>query len=267
MTTEQLEGYLRRLGLKYRVGADHSDDGLIHVGFKTRWYRCALPPRTKHLELMVMLTNSGGLLTIAAPFVYHMQQARKAAAFHEHLMALNFQSPYAQFQLDRRDGEVRCCAHVPVIGSNFSIEAFRSLLYSIPALVDVNHRQTAAVLRTGRLPPAPKPPEFFTRLLEELTQRAGSVENLRKIVEEHKTSATKAVRKRKEEICNTLPDGEAASEVGVPVVAAPDDPEPPARGAGDSSASPPPKDEEPTGDSSADAAPPLHDPGLQEPPS
>jgi hypothetical protein len=205
MTTEQLEGYLKRLELKYRVDADHGDDGLIQVVFKTCWYHCALPPRTKHLQLMVMLTNSGGLLTIVAPFVYHMQQAKKRAAFHEHLMGLNYQSPLAQFQVDRGDGEVRCCANVPVIGSNISIAAFRNLLYSIPALVDVNHRQTALVLRTGKLPPAPKPPEYFTRLLTELTQRAGSVENLRKIVEEHKDSSTKAVRKRKNEIGNELP--------------------------------------------------------------
>lgn len=206
MTTEQLEGYLRRLELKYRVDADHGDDGLINLAFKTCRYHCALPPRTKHLQLMVMLTNSGGLLTIVAPFVYHMQQAKKAVAFYEHLMSLNYQSPLAQFQVDRVDGEVRCCANVPVNGSNFSIEAFRNLLHSIPALVDVNHRQTASVLRTGKLPPAPKPPEYFTRLLMELTQRAGSVENLRKIVEEHRDSSTKAVRKRKNEIGNELPD-------------------------------------------------------------
>jgi hypothetical protein len=154
--------------------------------------------------MLVMLTNAGGLLTVAAPFVYHMRQAKKPAAFHEYLMALNFQVLHAQFQLDRRDGEVRCCAHVPVAGSNFSLEAFRKLLYSIPVVVDVNHRQTVSVLRTGKLPPAPKPPAFFTRLLEELAQRAGSVENLRKIVEEHEANAKKCVRERKQEICNNL---------------------------------------------------------------
>ncbi len=222
MTTEQLEGYLRRLGLKYRVDNDQGDDGLIHVGFSTQSYRCVLPPRTKHLEMLVMLTNAGGLLTIAAPFVYHMRQAKKPAAFHEYLMGLNFKVLHAQFQLDRRDGEVRCCAHVPVAGSNFSIEAFRKLLYSIPMVVDVNHRQTASVLRTGKLPPAPKPPEFFTRLLEELMQRAGSLENLRKIVEEHEASAKKSVRKRKEEICNTLPEDPTIPDVTQPADAVTD---------------------------------------------
>lgn len=265
MTIEQLEGYLKRLGLKYRVGADDGDNGLIHVGFKTRWYRCALPPRTKHLELLVMLTNGGSLLTVAAPFVYHMRQAKKAAAFHEHLMALNFQSLYAQFQLDRRDGEVRCCAHVPVIGSNFSIEAFRRLLFSIPALVDVNHRQAVAVLRTGKLPPAPKPPEFFTRLLEELTHRAGSVENLRKIVEEHEASATKSVRKRKEEISNHLPEDQVANEVGVPAIAASHEQPPVAPVADEPPASAPTEGKASAGDSAADAAPPTTDSGPDNP--
>lgn len=261
MTTEQLEGYLKRLGLKYRVGANDGDDGLIHVGFKTRWYRCALPPRTKHLELIVMLTNGGSLLTVAAPFVYHMRQAKKAAAFHEHLMALNFQSLYAQFQLDRRDGEVRCCTHMPVIGSNFSLEAFRRLLFSIPALVDVNHRQAVSVLRTGKLPPTPKPPEFFNRQLEELTHRAGSVENLRKIVEEHEASATTSVRKRKEEICNDLPDDQAANEVGVPAVAAPHERPPVAPVAAESPASPPPEGKASPADSKAQGGPPTVDSG------
>jgi hypothetical protein len=265
MTTEQLEGYFKRLGLTYRVGADDGDDGLIHVAFKTRWYRCALPPRTKHLGLIVMLTNGGSLLTVAAPYVYHMRQAKKAAAFHEHLMALNFQSRYAQFQLDRRDGEVRCCAHVPVVGSNFSIEAFRRLVFSIPSLVDVNHRQAVSVLRTGKLPPAPKPPEFFTRLLEELTHRAGSVENLRKIVEEHEASATKSVRKRKEEICNHLPDEGGANDVGMPAVGAPHERPPVAPVADESPTSAPPQGKASAGDSAADAAPPTVDSGPDQP--
>lgn len=264
MTTEQLEGYLKRLGLKYRVGSDNGDDGLIHVGFSTRWYRCVLPPRTKHLEMLVMLTAGGSLLTVVAPFVYHMRQAKKPAAFHEYLVALNYQILYAQFQLDRRDGEVRCCAHVPVAGSNFSIEAFRKLLFSIPVLVDTNHRQTASVLRTGKLPPAPKLPEFFTRLMEELMHRAGSLENLRKIVEEHEASAKKSVRKRKEEICNELPENPAASDAAPPAAAA-TDAAPPAGKSPD--AEPVEASGEKPGPSEpvADAAPPAPDASPDQP--
>jgi hypothetical protein len=211
MSPEQIEGYMKRLRLKYRLAADHGDDALIHVGFSTRRYRCVLPPRTRHLKMLVMLTNAGGLLTVAAPFVYHMRQAKKPAALHEHLMALNYRTLHAQFQVDRSDGEVRCCAHVPVEGSNLSLGAFRKLLYSIPTVVDVNHRQTAAVLRTGRLPPAPKPPEFYVRLMEELAQRVGSIENLRKIVEDHEANAKKSVRERRQEICNSLESSEPAA--------------------------------------------------------
>jgi hypothetical protein len=264
MTAEQLEGYLKRLGLKYRVGAEHGDDGLIHVGFATRWYRCVLPPRTKHLEMIVMLTTGGSLLTVAAPFCYHMRQAKKPAAFHEYLMALNYQLIHAQFQLDRRDGEIRCCAHVPVAGSNLSLDAFQKLLYSIPMLVDVNHRQTRSVLRTGRLPPAPKPPEFFTRLLEELAHRAGSVENLRKIVEEHKDSATKAVRKRKNEICNKLPE-DAAATGPAPQAAAPAEGTAPAAQASDGDATTAPGDNAGNQEPATDADPPVPEAGPDEP--
>ena len=266
MTAEQLEGYLKRLRLKYRVDAEHGDDGLFHVGFATRWYRCVLPPRTKHLEMIVMLTNGGSLLTVAAPFVYHMRQAKKPAAFHEYLMALNYQGIHVQFQLDRRDGEIRCCAHVPVAGSNVSIDAFQKLLYSIPMVVDTNHRQTASVLRTGRLPPAPKLPEFFTRLLEELTHRAGSVENLRKIVEEHESSATKAVRNRKEEICNKLPDDAAATD-SPPAAAARADAMPPANRAANSSEIEASGEIAGTGESASDAAPPTPGAGPDQPPT
>jgi len=264
MTAEQLEGYLKRLGLKYRIGADHGEDGMIHLGFKTHWYRCVLPPRTKHLEMVVMLTSGGSLLTVAAPFAYHMRQAQKPAAFHEYLLGLNYQILPVQFQLDRSDGEIRCSAHVPLGGSNFSIVAFQKLLYSIPMLLDANHRQTAAVLRTGRLPPAPKPPEFFTRLLQELAHRAGSVENLRKIVEEHETAATKAVRKRKEEICNQLPDDTAATG-SMPAAAARADGPPPASRAVDGDPSETSGRAADAEESSTDAAPPAPEAGPDQP--
>jgi len=264
MTAEQLEGYLKRLQIKYRVGAEHGDDGLFHVVFATRWYRCVLPPHTKHLEMIVMLTNGGSLLTVAAPFVYHMRQAKKPAAFHEYLLALNYQVLHAQFQLDRCDGEIRCCAHIPLAGSNVSIDAFQQMLFSIPIVVDTNHRQTASVLRTGRLPPAPKRPDFFTRIFEELTHRAGSVENLRKIVEEHEASTTKAVRKRKEEICNKLPDDVAAND-STPIAAPRADAMPPGNRAANSSEIEISGEIAGTGETAADAAPPTPDTGPDQP--
>ena len=47
-------------------------------------------------------------------------------------------------------------------------------------------------------------------------QRAGSVENLRKIVEEHEASAKNSARKREEEICNTLPDNPTIPDITPP---------------------------------------------------
>jgi hypothetical protein len=131
-------------------------------------------------------------------------------------------------------------------------------------LVDVNHRQTRSVLRTGRLPPAPKPPEFFTRLLEELAHRAGSVENLRKIVEEHKDSATQAVRKRKNEICNKLPE-DAAATGPAPQTAAPAEGTAPAAQAASGDATKAPGDNAGTQEPATDADPPVPETGPDEP--
>ena len=102
------------------------------------------------------------------------------------------------------------------------------------------------------------------RLLQELAHRAGSVDNLRKIVEEHETSATKAVRKRKEEICNKLPDDVAAISP-TPAAAAPADGAPPGVQPADDDATKTPGENSSSGDSAADAAPPAPDAGPDEP--
>ena len=82
-------------------------------------------------------------------------------------------------------GEVACVASVPVDNSNLSIDAFQKLLYSVPLVVDCHHKQTRAVLKTGKLPPVPKIPQLDPGLADLLTRVGGSLAKLREIVDAH----------------------------------------------------------------------------------
>jgi hypothetical protein len=185
MTPEQLEGYMKRLNLSYRHNDEPGPNGTLFSHFATRWYRSMMPPFGKRMQLLITLNDEGSLLTVMAPYVYHLDQAKRPAAFYEYLIELNYRIKVAHFQVDRRDGEVACVASVPVDNSNLSIDAFQKLLYSVPLVVDCHHKQTRAVLKTGKLPPVPKIPQLDPGLADLLTRVGGSLAKLREIVDAH----------------------------------------------------------------------------------
>ena len=185
MTPEQIEGYLKRLSVTYTHQDEPGPNGTFKVRFETAVYRSTLPPRgKKRLQLIINLHENGQLLTVSAPYVYHAADARNRGVFCEYLIDLNFRVKVAQFQMDRRDGEVSCQVCLPVANSNVGFEDFQKLLYVIPFVVEFHHRQTRAVMKRGKLPPVPKVPQLDLMIVDVL-QRAGSLANLRKIVDAH----------------------------------------------------------------------------------
>jgi hypothetical protein len=189
MTPEQLEGYMNRLNLSYRHEDEAGPNGTLFSHFATRWYRSMMPPFGKRMQLLITLSDEGSLLTVMAPFVYHLDQAKRPAVFYEYLIELNYRIKVAHFQVDRRDGEVACVASVPVDNSNLSIDAFQKLLYSVPLVVDCHHKQTKAVLKTGKLPPVPKIPRLDPGFADLLMRVGGSLAKLREIVDAHERQA------------------------------------------------------------------------------
>jgi hypothetical protein len=189
MTPEQLEGYMKRLNLSYRHDDEPGPNGTLFSHFATRWYRSMMPPFGKRMQLLISLSDEGSLLTVMAPFVYHLDQAKRPAAFYEYLIELNYRIKVAHFQVDRRDGEVACVASVPVDNSNLSIDSFQKLLYSVPLVVDCHHKQTKAVLKTGKLPPVPKIPRLDPGFADLLMRVGGSLAKLREIVDAHERQA------------------------------------------------------------------------------
>lgn len=185
MTPEQIEGYLKRLNVRYSHDDEPGPDGVFRVRFETAMYRSTMPPRGKRrLQVIVSLSHGGEVLTLTAPYVYHLSDARKRGVFCEYLIDLNYRIKIAQFQMDRRDGEVACEVCVPVKGSNVSFDSFQRLLYVIPFVVEFHHEDTIAVMKKGKLPPVPKVPQVDL-LLVDVLQRAGSVAKLREIVDAH----------------------------------------------------------------------------------
>jgi hypothetical protein len=218
MTPEQLEGYMNRLNLSYRHDDEPGPNGTLFSHFATRWYRSMVPPFGKRMQLLITLSDEGSLLTVMAPFVYHLDQAKRPAAFYEYLVELNYRIKVAHFQVDRRDGEVACVASVPVDNSNLSIDAFQKLLYSVPLVVDCHHKQTKAVLKTGKLPPVPKVPRLDPGFADLLMRVGGSLAKLREIVDAHERQAGPG---------EPAATPEPASEPGSPDAHAPSKPQPP----------------------------------------
>ena len=186
MTPEQIEGYLKRLNVRYSHDDQPGPDGSFHVRFQTAVYRSTLPPHgSNQVQLIVTLGSRGRLLTLSAPYVYLLHEAKKRAVFCEYLIDLNYRIKVAQFRIDRRDGEVACQVSIPVDGSNISFEAFRHLLYVIPFVLDHHHAETIGVMKKGKLPPVPKAPQVDLMLVDILQRVGGSVTKLHEIVNAH----------------------------------------------------------------------------------
>jgi len=186
MSPEQIEGYLKRLNVRYSHDDQPGPDGSFHVRFQTAVYRSTLPPHgANQVQLIVTLGSRGRLLTLSAPYVYLLHEAKKRAMFCEYLIDLNYRIKVAQFRIDRRDGEVACQVSIPVEGSNISFEAFRHLLYVIPFVLDHHHAETIAVMKKGKLPPVPKTPQVDLMLVDILQRVGGSVTKLHEIVNAH----------------------------------------------------------------------------------
>jgi hypothetical protein len=80
--------------------------------------------------------------------------------------------------------------------------------------VDCHHKQTKAVLKTGKLPPVPKIPRLDPGFAELLMRVGGSLAKLREIVDAHERQAGAAE-----------PGGQAASIPLNPLPSPPADPQ------------------------------------------
>jgi hypothetical protein len=136
MSPEQLEGYLRRLDLRFTHQGEEGPDGVFLLGFTTRRYRSLLPPHKKSVKIILSIRNEGDFLTLIAPFLYRAGEATDRTALYECLLDINYTIQGTHFEVDRRDGEVRCATSVPIKDSNLSISAFEKLVYAVPAIVD-----------------------------------------------------------------------------------------------------------------------------------
>lgn len=180
MTPEQLEGYLHRLNLRFSLQGEEGPDGTFLLGFRTRRYRSLLPPNKKSVKIILSIRNEGEFLTLVAPFLYRAGDAADRAALYECLLDINYTIQGTHFEVDRRDGEIRCATSIPIRDSNLSIAAFEKLLYAIPAIVDhYDARIRKCLLGTSggsQAPGSPTPaPHAGTAALLEATRRLAKV--------------------------------------------------------------------------------------------
>lgn len=217
MTPEQLEGYMKRLNLSYSYDDEPGPNGVLFTHFATRWYRSAMPPFGKQLRLLVMLSDGGSLLSVLALYVYHLDQAKRPAAMYKYLIELNYRIKLAHFQVDRRDGEVACMASVPVDNSNLSLDAFRKLLYSVPLVVDVHHKQARVVMKTGKLPPVPKIPRLDPGYADLLMRAGGLLATLRETMDAHEQRAGDQARQAGTAEPKTCAQNDQSRPGGIPL--------------------------------------------------
>lgn len=177
MSPEQVEGYLRRLELNFVQPEGEGPDGKFLLAFDTSNYRAVLPPGGKRLRLVVSLQKQGRILSVQAPFVYDACNVADPAAFYECLLDINYAVEGCHFEVDRRDGEVRCATSIPIQDSNLSLEAFKKVLYAIPMAVDHFDSRIRKCLRktAKKSQPNPSAPARETAPLAEAVNRLTKV--------------------------------------------------------------------------------------------
>lgn len=167
MSPEQLESYMRRANMRYKVKIDEHGVTRLLFRFEMRFY--SEPNHgTKLLDISVAMSRDNSSLRIVADNVYLTSQAKDVAALCEHLLWVNHQMAFGRFTLDRLTGAVHCVAEVPVKNSNFSLDDFSTLLHSIPVMIDSHHNQTEAVLLTGELQKPASEAEVFKGVMKDI---------------------------------------------------------------------------------------------------
>lgn len=179
MSPEQIEGYLRRLELNFVQREGEGPDGRFVLGFGTRNYSAVFPPGGKKVRLILSIQKQGKILSVQAPFLYDATNVADPAAFYECLLDINYAIEGCHFELDRRDGEVRCATSVPIQDSNLSLEAFKKVLFAIPAAVDYFDARIRKCLQK----PAEKSQPRTTPPSRETAPLAEAVNRLTKVVE------------------------------------------------------------------------------------
>jgi hypothetical protein len=186
MCPEQIEGYLRRQGMRYRVDVDQCDCVSFVLQFSTRAYRDPNHGRNL-LEVSVGLSSDNRKLKVVAESVYSISHAKDLGALCECLLWINHCMAFARFSLDRASGTFKCIADVPVKGSNLSLQAFTNILLSVPMMIDMNHRQIEAVIRTGVLQAPLTRVEYIRRLIVDVL---ASLETAEDVADFHDTWRT-----------------------------------------------------------------------------
>lgn len=179
MSPEQVEGYLRRLELNFVQPEGDGPDGTFLLAFDTSKYRAVLPPGDKQVRLILSIRKQGQILSVQAPFLYDASDAGNPAALYECLLDINYAVEGFHFEVDRSDGEVRCGTSIPIQDSNLSLEAFKNVLFSIPAAVDHFDARIRKCLRKPAKRPRPGQPTAG----RETAPLAEAVNRLTKVVE------------------------------------------------------------------------------------
>jgi len=177
MSPEQIEGYLRRLELNFVQREGEGLDGKFVLGFDTRNYSAVLPPGGKQVRLILAIQKQGRILSVQAPFLYDATNVADPAALYECLLDINYAIDACHFEVDRRDGEVRCATSIPIQDSNLSLEAFKKVLFAIPAAVDHFDARIRKCLRkpAKKTLPRPQAPSRETAPLAEAVNRLTKV--------------------------------------------------------------------------------------------
>lgn len=179
MSPEQVEGYLRRLELNFFQPEGDGPDGTFLLGFDTSKYRAVLPPGGKQVRLILSIRKQGEILSVLAPFLYDASNVANPAALYGCLLDINYAVEGFHFEVDQRDGEVRCGTSIPIQDSNLSLEAFKKVLLAIPAAVDHFDSRIRKCLRKPAKNPRPSRPSPS----RETAPLAEAVNRLTKVVE------------------------------------------------------------------------------------
>jgi hypothetical protein len=186
MSPEQLEGYFHRLNLAFEHQSNGGPDGTFLLSFATKKYRSTIPPHDKNVQLILSLINGGEGLILLAPLLYDASATVAPSQLYKCLLNINYTIRGTHFEVDQRDGEVRCSTFVPIKDSNLSLAAVQKLLYTIPTTVDQFDTRIRKCLRaTGGgaqaalvSPPPPRSQPDSAAIVDSVCRLAKVVERL-----------------------------------------------------------------------------------------
>ena len=142
LNLEQVEQFLSARKLKYR-----REKNELTLAFRTQHFRDA--DGHAGVVVLVRIDEQGRHVEFLVSGLYRIRGCRHPAALFQTLLEITMRTKMIRFELDPRDGEIRCAVECPIEDGTLTRLQFDSILDGLVSAVDLWDPVIRRAMETG----------------------------------------------------------------------------------------------------------------------